>query len=234
MGPPLGTAQIDVARERAGGQVGFDRDRAHHRRRGARDGRGAADRDLRSRAGLQPARGGGVQREAFGQRHVRVADVGRIDFVRPHVLGGLHLGARAVAFVGLRGFGPHFGGWLERGSAAAFDAHRRVRLGPRDLPFPGLHFQVCGGGARARARKCQEIALARAPIEDQLGLQHRERNFRSQHFTFARDVLDLEVLVVVAAPVDVAFEVDVHAHERFDGHMDAEVRARGPGGCSRL
>jgi hypothetical protein len=39
-----------------------------------------------------------------------------------------------------------------------------------------------------------------------------------------RDVVNFEVLVVVAAPADVAFEVQVHADKRFDGHVDAEVQ----------
>ena len=67
------------------------------------------------------------------------------------------------------------------------------------------------------------------PVEVQFRLQHLELCFHRDHqqfdFGFLRDVVDFEVLVVVAGPFDVAFEVELdrccERAGRFD--VDAEV-----------
>jgi hypothetical protein len=66
---------------------------------------------------------------------------------------------------------------------------------------------------RRRAGACrwkrEKVAVPCAAIKDQLRFEHGHWNFQAGHFSFWRDFVDFEVLVIVATPGHVSFEENV-------------------------
>jgi hypothetical protein len=62
-----------------------------------------------------------------------------------------------------------------------------------------------------------------AAIKDQLRFEHGHWNFQAGHFSFWRDFVDFEVLVIVATPGHVSFEENV-LFKRCD--FDAELQRK--------